>query len=406
MTPRNDLLDRAVELFPEPEGALQHVLVRHERRQRARRLAAGATVVAIAIGIGLAAMRLSRPQEKIPATPVPPMSVTEHDVRRGYTTSFASGAGSLWVGYDGNGLVRIDPATGEEVARIDTARGVNALVATETGVWVLTYGYSAPARVLLVDAATNTIARSFDIPGAEHLWASDGSIWVQASNQESGDYVARLYRIDPSTGAVDPPSGVVLSEPYQQATVGGGAMWTVAERQGRRLIVRVDPATGVETTVAELPHAANNTDLSGRLLFSAGRLWSTDDCAWNAPCVNGRLWSYDPATNQLDVTPVGNVTTQDWADGPRTVNNHLLTLLAADDRAVWVMAYDEYGPVPAYVIRYDISTGDVTNSEKLWIGHEGAIDGDALWLVTPQYLHGADSIQPQLFRIDQPEPTT
>ena len=51
MTPRNDLLDHAMDLFPESEDAFERVLARQRRRQRNRRIAAGAVGVAITIVI-------------------------------------------------------------------------------------------------------------------------------------------------------------------------------------------------------------------------------------------------------------------------------------------------------------------------------------------------------------------
>jgi len=51
MTPRNDLLDHAMYLFPPSGDAFERVLARQRRRQRNRRIAAGAVGVAITIVI-------------------------------------------------------------------------------------------------------------------------------------------------------------------------------------------------------------------------------------------------------------------------------------------------------------------------------------------------------------------
>lgn len=50
-TPPNDLLERAMRLFPPPERALEQVRHRQERRQRNRRL--GASVIGLVIALGL-----------------------------------------------------------------------------------------------------------------------------------------------------------------------------------------------------------------------------------------------------------------------------------------------------------------------------------------------------------------
>jgi len=80
MTPRNDLLDHAMNLFPPPEHALEQVTRRHGRRQRNRRLGAALLGVAIAIGLILGTtgvLRSSqRPAHEGPTGPQPPASPT------------------------------------------------------------------------------------------------------------------------------------------------------------------------------------------------------------------------------------------------------------------------------------------------------------------------------------------
>jgi len=51
MSPRNHLLDHAVDLFPPSPDALERVVERHHQRLRHRRIGAGAVGVAIAIAI-------------------------------------------------------------------------------------------------------------------------------------------------------------------------------------------------------------------------------------------------------------------------------------------------------------------------------------------------------------------
>jgi Tol biopolymer transport system component len=61
MTRRTDLLDRAADLFPAPDGALQQLRRRHHRRQRNRRLAAGGVGLAIVITMVTIALRVGPP---------------------------------------------------------------------------------------------------------------------------------------------------------------------------------------------------------------------------------------------------------------------------------------------------------------------------------------------------------
>ena len=77
MTPRQDLLDHAVDLFPAPEGSVADVQRDVARRHRNRRLGAAAVVVGIWVIFGVAACALRsqegrRPAETPPvATPSP-----------------------------------------------------------------------------------------------------------------------------------------------------------------------------------------------------------------------------------------------------------------------------------------------------------------------------------------------
>src|SRR5262245_25851532 len=85
MSQRRDLLDHAMELFPAPDSALRGVLERHHRRQRNRRLAAGAVGIAIAIvvvvALGGAGFLSTRRPVGTPTTVLPGgLDITPHQV--------------------------------------------------------------------------------------------------------------------------------------------------------------------------------------------------------------------------------------------------------------------------------------------------------------------------------------
>ena len=73
MTPRQDLLDHAVDLFPAPEGSVAEVQRDVARRHRNRRLGAAAVVIGIWVVIGAAAFTpwLDHAGPIQPATPTP-----------------------------------------------------------------------------------------------------------------------------------------------------------------------------------------------------------------------------------------------------------------------------------------------------------------------------------------------
>ena len=83
MSGQHDLLDRAVELFPAPDQALERLKRRRDRRQRNRKIAAGGLGLAIALAIVVGIMRLDRSTEPMPADPsaTPKVNTTVEDGR-------------------------------------------------------------------------------------------------------------------------------------------------------------------------------------------------------------------------------------------------------------------------------------------------------------------------------------
>ena len=101
MTERNDLLDHAVGLFPVPDGSVADVHRDLARRQRNRKLAAGAVVVAIWLVIGVAAVALRSHGDTVPAqTPSPTVDLGADDrlVNRWPTTTRNSAGVYSWDG--------------------------------------------------------------------------------------------------------------------------------------------------------------------------------------------------------------------------------------------------------------------------------------------------------------------
>jgi dipeptidyl aminopeptidase/acylaminoacyl peptidase len=85
MSPRNDLLEHAMDLFPTAHDALDGVFEQHHRRQRNKRLAAGAVGLAIAIAVvvalGGAGFLSTRRPIGTPTTVIPGgLAITPHQV--------------------------------------------------------------------------------------------------------------------------------------------------------------------------------------------------------------------------------------------------------------------------------------------------------------------------------------
>ena len=266
MTNRHDLLEHAVELFPAPDQALEHLKRRHRRQQRNRRLAAGALGLAIALVIVGGAYLATRSTETVPADP----SLTPAS-----TTAVKDGR-VLFVIYHGH---RSDPAY------IDAA-GVHPLGS-----------YIAANFFHLVWASPTEIIYDGRGTGERHLYrmsidgndvtqlthgptsqqnpavSPDGSTVVyeqydEATNQELGLYVA-----DATTGA-DPrplfPSGGARTPGYDtSATFSPDGEWIAfvrasdaGEGAAALYIVRPD-GTGLRRLVDEILRGRLPTVVAG-----------------------------------------------------------------------------------------------------------------------------------------------
>jgi hypothetical protein len=104
MTPRQDLLDHAVDLFPAPEGSVADVRRDVARRHRNRRLGAAAAVLAIWVVIGAAVSTL-RTEDVVPiqpATPVPSPTVAPGTVAsEGWPSDSDTNFAGLTYSWDG-----------------------------------------------------------------------------------------------------------------------------------------------------------------------------------------------------------------------------------------------------------------------------------------------------------------
>jgi hypothetical protein len=157
----------------------------------------------------------------------------------GSTDWFAATDDAIWLPDAGRGTVhRVDPATGEVVATIDTGQvdDPNALTVAPDGmVWVTR---SQSGGVVRIDPATNEIAETVDTGDFKpYALAHDGErLWMT-------DYgaTARVASLDPATGKVTPVEGAGGGGPTG-ITVGGGYVW-VAEIKLQGLL-QIDAATG------------------------------------------------------------------------------------------------------------------------------------------------------------------
>jgi hypothetical protein len=89
---------------------------------------------------------------------------------------FAFARGAMWASaHADNVLVRLDPHTGDETARVPIGRPPGAVASTESALWVALFDERAVARYDLEAGDVTTI----DVGGTPNdLVAADESVWV------------------------------------------------------------------------------------------------------------------------------------------------------------------------------------------------------------------------------------
>jgi hypothetical protein len=154
--------------------------------------------------------------------------------------------GSLWVAGSIDklvGLTRIDPSSNEIVETIHLERGSGADVwIDDSGIWVLAFvGGGGGTEVIRLDPVTREVVARIPLPAswAHQVLASNGSIWVHGNAQDSqgADVIPNtIYRIDPTTNEV--VDSFELPSTDFPLAADDQAIW----QRTRTGLARVDPA--------------------------------------------------------------------------------------------------------------------------------------------------------------------
>jgi hypothetical protein len=280
MTDLRNSLERMRDGFAPPDDAYERLVTRRARRRRGQRL--GTAVVALAVaaaGIGVAARAFLGAQEAPRPTSSPtvePVSPRVAEiVETGWSSAVVHGFGSVWVAEqadDGDGegaLLRMDPATGEIVARV-------------------------PAESL---------------PGWEWggggLAVGNGSVWIAGSipspdeaTSETGGSDAALFRVDPVANQVVETIPLGGDFAADVAVTADGIWANIFRGQQEAELVRVDPTT--LQVVARIPLASSYVR---DLLTAGGYVWVQENPVHGSTVgSDSSLEKIDPATNEVVAT--------------------------------------------------------------------------------------------------------
>ncbi|MEM1195235.1 MAG: YncE family protein [Pseudomonadota bacterium] len=191
-------------------------------------------------------------------------------------TNVVSGAGSVWVPTDADGVIsRIDPKTDETVAQIEVVPGTFFLAFGEDALWAVASGDNLLQRI---DPKTNAVTGTVELgeqPG--FLTAGEGAIWVQ----EQGD--GTVAKIDPDSLEVVARTKVGESLLYGDIDVADGKVWLRTTED--QTFVVIDAAT------TEILARVGRPEGSGAIRYSPDGIWTSahdvESINWWTPVTDG-----------------------------------------------------------------------------------------------------------------------
>jgi streptogramin lyase len=191
----------------------------------------------------------------------------------------AAGNGAIWTTDDLAQVLRVDPATGEPTALPPAGCTLDAITTGLGSTWIVCPG-STLGTVLEVDPFDLT-SREIPMPGnlgaTTGVGAARGTLWIAASGF--------LVRVDQLGRRAELVEGVTADD----VAVDQHGVWVVDELAST--VTRIDPATGQPGRAVEVPGAIDD------VAAGSGSLWVLDGNA-------GTVTRIDPATGEID-DPIG-----------------------------------------------------------------------------------------------------
>lgn len=175
-------------------------------------------------------------------------------------TNVVSGAGSVWLPTDADGVItRIDPATNEILATVTVVPGTFFLAFGEGALWAVASEESLLQRI---DPETNKVTGTVKLgeqPG--FLTAGEGAVWVQ----EQGD--GTVAKIDPQTLVIIARTKVGDSLLYGDIDAADGKVWLRTTED--QTFVVIDAAT------TEILARVGRAEGSGAIRYTPEGIWTS-----------------------------------------------------------------------------------------------------------------------------------
>jgi streptogramin lyase len=236
--------------------------------------------------------------------PAPAELTTTIEVGR-FPNAVAVGEGAVWVMKEGTRVLRINPATGRIVRRIELGFAIGSerpcgIAVGEGAVWVTSF----EGEVIRIDPDTNEVSAVVDLLDPSCVAAGGGAVWVTSASNGT------VSRIDPETNEIvgEFPVG---SFP-QGVAVGAGSVWVASSAPPEGVegfVTRIDPEANEVIATIPVDH------LPEYLAVGARGVWVTSN--------DGTIRRISPRTDQLAGLPLA------VSEGGRTV-------VAVGGGVVWV----------------------------------------------------------------------
>ena len=284
----------------------------------------------------------------------------------GHPDAVLAGSDGLWVALGaGSGdpipgetsIVHVNPATGLVDKTVEVGGSPGFAIRVGGTVWLgnSSAGKAAPGELVAIDSASGSVIGRLALGGPAGPLAYGGdSVWAMLSGDNIGAG-ANLVRIDPVTRSLSGQPVHVSDRRSIGLIWVDGILWATAHDDG--LLVRIDPATGLQKTV----HVGN---FPVGLAFANGSIWVAN----RGDATVSRV---DSSTMQVIGAPIPVGQNPTWID--------------ALGGSLWVANQDD-----GTVSRIDASTGRVVGAAiRIAPASAGnpaanamADDGSSLWVTS------------------------
>jgi streptogramin lyase len=223
----------------------------------------------------------------------------------------APGLGAVWVALSRqNALVKLDPATGKQLARIALPNRPQTISAGHGAVWVgmstkegsSTQTPAVPDSLAKIDPDSHAVTQTYPMAGGiRYLTATPQGVWIVNRGYST------VSRFDPRAGKLD--KRVIIGAPKLGGIAhGAGAVWVVVPAQDT--VVRIDDKSGKQVSIGVGRHPAG--------IAARGRQ------IWVTSFIDHTLTRIDPKTSRPAGKPI-----------PVPLNPYAL---AVTDDSVWLTA--------------------------------------------------------------------